>query len=268
MRSGSAGASWASSPVRTGNPAARTVTALAPGLPGVRGKHVHAIWQILREYFVPFLQATGLTLQLTAVSLLLATVIGLVFAFFKLSGSPVLRLVAQVYTTVIRGTPLIVQLMFLYFGITSILVLSSFWAGSIALAIHAGAYIAEIFRGSIQSIDAGQLEAARSLGMSYGLAMYRIILPQAIRRAIPPLANQFIIGLKDSSLVAYLGVPELYGSALAAQAENFMPFETYLVAGLYYLALVFLFSVITARIEARLNRGIGGIGRDSRQEFA
>lgn len=226
------------------------------------------IAEVLADYFLTFLRATGLTIRLTAVSLSLAVVIGLIFAFFKLSSSRVLQFVANAYTTIIRGTPLIVQLMFLYFGITSIVVLSSFWAGSIALAIHAGAYIAEIFRGAIQSIDAGQLEAARSLGMSYSLAMRRIILPQAVRRAIPPLANQFIIGLKDSSLVAYLGVQELYGTALLAQAENFKPFETYLVAGLYYLALVFVFSLIADRVEARLNRGMGGIGRAARQESA
>lgn len=226
------------------------------------------IAEVFAEYFITFLRATGLTIRLTAVSLSFAVVIGLVFAFFKLSRSRVLQFLSNAYTTVIRGTPLIVQLMFLYFGITSIVVLNSFWAGSIALAIHAGAYIAEIFRGAIQSIDTGQLEAARSLGMSYGLAMRRIILPQAVRRAIPPLANQFIIGLKDSSLVAYLGVQELFGSALLAQAENFKPFETYLVAGLYYLALVLVFSLVADRVEARLNRGMGGIGRASRQESA
>src|SRR5680860_1076600 len=189
------------------------------------------MWQILGEYFVPFLEATGVTLKLTAVSLMMAVGIGLIVAFMKISKNRGLRAIAYVYITVIRGTPLIVQLMFLYFGITAIVVLSSFWAGSLALAVHAGAYVAEIFRGSIQSIDRGQMEASRSLGVSHWKSMRLVILPQAFRRAIPPLGNQFIIGLKDSSLVAYLGVAELYGTALSAQAENFMPFETYVVAG-------------------------------------
>lgn len=218
-----------------------------------------AIYEIFMENAVAFLQATIVTLKLTFVSLLLAMLIGLVFAFFKISGNRVLYGIAQLYITVIRGTPLIVQLMFLYFGIIKIMVLPAFWAGSLALAIHAGAYIAEIFRGTIQSIDRGQMEAARSLGMSYSLAMRRIILPQAFKRAIPPLGNQFIIGLKDSSLVAYLGVAEIYGTALYAQAENFQPFETYLVAGCYYLVLVIIFTFLVHKLESKLNveNGVG-----------
>ena len=217
---------------------------------------MHDIYTVLQEHFFPFLKATGITLQLTSISLALAMVIGLVIALFKLSNSLILNSIAKAYIGVIRGLPLIVQLMFLYFGIVKLVALSSFWAGSLALAIHAGAYVAEIFRGSIESIDAGQTEAARSLGMNSWKTMTLIILPQAFRRAIPPLGNQFIIGLKDSSLVAYLGVNELFGAALSAQAENFMPFETYLVAGLYYLILVLIFSVLVNLLERHLNQGI------------
>ncbi len=226
------------------------------------------MWEILQEHFVPFLNATGMTLKLTAVSLMLAMVLGLVVAFLKLSRHRALNWVAHVYIAVIRGTPLIVQLMFLYFGITSIVVLSSFWAGSLALAIHSGAYVAEIFRGTIQSIDKGQMEAARSLGVSHWKAMRLVILPQAFRRAVPPLGNQFIIGLKDSSLVAYLGVAELYGAALSAQAENFQPFETYMVAGLYYLVLVLIFTVVVQRLESRLDKANSGRKRDTRTRIA
>lgn len=226
------------------------------------------MWEILQEHFVPFLNATGMTLKLTAVSLMLAMVIGLVVAFLKLSRHRALNWVAHVYIAVIRGTPLIVQLMFLYFGITSIVVLSSFWAGSLALAIHSGAYVAEIFRGTIQSVDKGQMEAARSLGVSHWKSMRLVILPQAFRRAVPPLGNQFIIGLKDSSLVAYLGVAELYGAALSAQAENFMPFETYMVAGLYYLVLVLIFTVLVQRLESRLDKANSGRQRDTHTRIA
>lgn len=214
-----------------------------------------ALIEIGTEYAVPFAEATLVTLRLTAVSLGLAVVIGLVIALFKLSRNRVLNLIANAYIGVIRGLPLIVQLMFLYFGIVQIVRLSSFWAGSLALAVHAGAYVAEIFRGSIQSIDHGQTEAARSLGMSQAKTYRLIVLPQAFRRAIPPLGNQFIIGLKDSSLVAYLGVQELFGQALSAQAENFQPFETYLVAGMYYLVLVLIFSMLVNRLERGLSKG-------------
>lgn len=189
--------------------------------------------------------------------------LGLGAAFLKISRRRWLNALANAYIGVVRGTPLIVQLMFLYFGITAFVVLDRFWAGAAALAVHAGAYIAEIFRGAIQSIDRGQMDAARALGMPYGMAMRLIILPQAFRRAVPSLGNQFIIGLKDSSLVAYLGVPELYGTALSIQAENFLPFETYLVAGAHYLVLVLLFTALVHRLEARLDQGNGGLRRDS-----
>lgn len=211
-----------------------------------------SLWLVVDMHFFAFLRATGITLQLTVVSLAFAVVIGLVFAFLKLSRNPIANLLANAYIGIVRGTPLIVLLMFLYFGISSIVVLTSFWAGSLALAIHAGAYVAEIFRGAIQSIDNGQHEAARSLGMSSRLSMRLIILPQAFRRAIPPLGNQFIIGLKDSSLVAFLGVSEIYSTAMTAAAANFKPFETYLVAGLYYLVLVLIFTVLVHRLEAKL----------------
>ncbi len=211
------------------------------------------IYEIFMENLSAFMAAMVVTLKLTVVSLVLAMFIGLLIAFFKISGNRLLYSIAQLYITVIRGTPLIVQLMFLYFGIIELVILPAFWAGSLALAIHAGAYIAEIFRGTIQSIDRGQMEAARSLGMSYPLAMRRIIMPQAFKRAIPPLGNQFIIGLKDSSLVAYLGVPEIYGTALYVQAENFNPFQTYLVAGFYYLVLVIIFTFLVNKLENKLN---------------
>lgn len=164
---------------------------------------------ILLSTYNVFLTATVLTLKLTVTSLIIGSGIGLVFAFCRISNNKYLQYFAHIYIGVIRGTPLIVQIAILYFGMTSIITFSQFWAGSLALAINGGAYIAEIFRGAIQSVDRGQMEAARSLGMTYGLSIRRIILPQAFKRAIPPLGNQFIIGLKDSSLVAYVGMSEL-----------------------------------------------------------
>ncbi|RNB89647.1 amino acid ABC transporter permease [Brevibacillus fluminis] len=212
-----------------------------------------SIADIFLTHGLEFLKAAWTTITLTAVSLAMASVIGLIFAFFKVSGIVVLQKIADTYIFIVRGMPLIVQVMFLYYGISSVIVLNDFTAGALALGIHSGAYIAEIFRGSIQSIDRGQMEAARSLGMPYGLAMRKVILPQAFKRAIPPLGNQFIIGLKDSSLVAYIAVTELFNHALSAQAENYMPFETYFVVGMYYLALVAIFSLLLNRLEKRLD---------------
>ncbi|WP_027415970.1 amino acid ABC transporter permease [Aneurinibacillus terranovensis] len=200
-----------------------------------------------------FLPATVLTLQLTITSLVLGIVIGLIFSFFRLSNNKMLNYLSTLYLAVVRGTPLIVQIAILYFGISSVVTLSQFWAGALALAIHSGAYIAEIFRGSIQSVDRGQVEAARSLGMSYPLTMRRVVLPQAFKLAIPPLGNQFIIGLKDSSLVAYVGMQDLWGSGLSEAASNFQQLTTYIVVGLYYFALVLAFSYFVTKLEARFD---------------
>nr|WP_263324049.1 amino acid ABC transporter permease [Neobacillus sp. Marseille-Q6967] len=208
---------------------------------------------ILSEHGIAFLKASWMTISITAVSLLIATIIGIVFAGFKISSIKLLNRIADFYIGIIRGTPLIVQIMFLYYGIANFVMLDSFTAGALALGIHTGAYIAEIFRGAVQSIDKGQMEAARSLGMSYSLSMRRIIFPQAFKRSIPSLANQFIIGLKDSSLVAYIAVTDLYNTALSVQGENYMPFETYFVVGLYYLVIVIIFTKFSNMIEKKLD---------------
>ncbi|MGP5310346.1 amino acid ABC transporter permease [Vreelandella alkaliphila] len=202
--------------------------------------------------FPGFLQATWVTLRITGISLFLALILGLIFALMKVSGLRSLGTIYNGYVGIIRGTPLIVQIMWLYFGITNIIVLSAFWAGTIALAIHSGAYIAEIFRGSIQSVDRGQTEAAQSLGMKHGLAMRRIILPQAFKHAIPSLGNQFIIGLKDSSLVAFIGITEIFSLSMDNAAVTFKQLEFYTIAGLYYLVMVILFTYLLSHLENRM----------------
>lgn len=200
-----------------------------------------------------FLDATVITLQLTAVGVVLGCLLGLFFALLKLSKAKPLQMIANFYITVIRGTPLIVQIMFLYFGITEIITLSNFWAGAIALGVHNGAYIAEIFRGAIQGVDKGQTEASFSLGMTKSQTMKRIVFPQALRRSIPPLGNQFIIALKDSSLVYVIGVAELFSLANREAAQSFQPFETYLIVGLYYLVLVMIFTYLLRWYENKLD---------------
>jgi len=211
------------------------------------------IVQIFLDTYDVFISAALLTLRLTITSLIIGCLIGLIVAFLRISSNKWLNKLATIYIGLIRGTPLIVQIAILYFGIASVVTFSQFWAGAIALAIHNGAYIAEIFRGSIQSIDKGQMEAARSLGMSYPLAMRRIILPQAFKFSIPPLGNQFIIGLKDSSLVAYVGMSDLWGSGLSEAASNYRQLDTYMVVGIYYLALVLIFSYLLRKLERRMD---------------
>ena len=211
------------------------------------------IVDILLDNYGLFLQASGLTLKLTVTSLVFGAVIGLFFALLRISKNKWLNALADIYIGIIRGTPLIVQIAILYFGIASFVTLSQFWAGSIALAVHNGAYIAEIFRGAIQGIDKGQMEAGRSLGMSYPSTMKEIILPQAFKLSIPSLGNQFIICLKDSSLVAYVGMSDLWGVGLSEAASNYRQLETYAVVGLYYLVIVMAITFLLKKLERRLN---------------
>ncbi|MFZ5644315.1 MAG: amino acid ABC transporter permease [Bacillota bacterium] len=208
------------------------------------------------QYFINsypfFLKAAAVTVELTAAALAIGVVIGLTFAMMKISGKKSLRYIADTYITLIRGTPLIVQLFAIYFGLSALVDFGSFWSAAIALAVHNGAYIAEIFRGGIESIERGQMEAARSLGMNYLLAMRRIILPQAFRRIVPPLGNQFIIGLKDSSLAAFVTMDELFGVSMQLASTHYAELQFYTIAGLYYLSLIVMFTVLVNLLEKRL----------------
>lgn len=198
-----------------------------------------------------FLKGMLLTFQLTIVSIFIAIFIGLFFAFLKISKVRMLEWIADAYIFLVRGTPLVVQIFVFYFGLTS-LNISQFWSVILGLAFHNGAYIAEIFRGSIQSIDKGQMEAGRSLGMSVKLTMRRIILPQAFRRALPPLGNQFIIALKDSSLASFIGMYELFNVATTYGSNNYDYMTYLLIVAVYYLVLVLFFSILVGMVEKRM----------------
>ncbi|KOR81195.1 cystine transporter permease [Bacillus sp. FJAT-21352] len=200
-----------------------------------------------------FIRAMLLTLELTVVSILVGIVIGLLFALLKISNIKILTRISDTYVFLVRGTPLIVQIFILYFGISNLFLLPDFWAASLALAFHNGAYISEILRGTIQSIDKGQMEAGRSLGMSNSLTLRRIILPQAFRRALPPLGNQFIIGLKDSSLAAFISMNELFNVATTLGSNNFDEMTYLLIVAVYYLILVAFLTIIVNLFEKKLS---------------
>lgn len=210
----------------------------------------HVFEQLIESYPV-FLKGMFLTLQVTVVAILIAVFIGLLFAFLKISGKTLLVKIADLYIYLVRGTPLIVQIFVFYFGLSA-LNISMFWSVTLGLAFHNGAYIAEIFRGAIQSIDSGQMEAGQSLGMSRILTMRRIILPQAFRRAIPPLGNQFIIGLKDSSLAAFIGLNELFNVSTTLGSNNFDYMTYLLIVAIYYLILVLIFTILVGMLEKKL----------------
>ena len=190
-----------------------------------------------------FFQGMLLTLELTGVAIFISLFIGLFFALVRLSPQKILKSLAGLYIWLVRGTPLIVQIFVLYFGLTKIVQIPSFWAASLALAFHNGAYIAEIFRGSIESINKGQYEAGLSLGMTPTLTFRRVILPQAFRRSLPSLGNQFIIALKDSSLAAFISMNELFNVATTQGSNNFDQMTYLLICAFYYLVLVLILSL-------------------------
>lgn len=205
--------------------------------------------------FIPFLlQAALVTLELSIVSIILGLLLGLVAALMKISNVKPLVWIADFYIWVIRGTPMLVQLFLVYFGLPQVgIELGPFTAGVIALGINSGAYIAEIYRGGMLSIPKGQTEAAQSLGMSYATIMKRIILPQAVRVSIPALGNQAISMLKDSSLASLVTVSELMMVSQRFAATNYAFIEFYITAALLYLFLTTIFSFILKKIEYRLS---------------
>jgi glutamine transport system permease protein len=200
------------------------------------------------------MRGVHLTIILTLGGLFFGFVIGVFFGLMKISKSSPLRKLAGFYIEIIRGTPMLVQAMFLYFGLPMAvgMRIPPVVAGVIVIAINSGAYIAEIVRGAVQSIDSGQFEAGRSIGLTRGQTMRYVIWPQAFKRMIPPLGNQFIISLKDTSLLMVIGVSELMRTGQEITAVNFRAFEVYLTVGLVYLAMTLTIARVLRIVEKRL----------------
>ncbi|MGE4485232.1 MAG: amino acid ABC transporter permease [Oscillospiraceae bacterium] len=205
------------------------------------------------KYFNIFIPAAIMTIEVTAAGILIGIILGLFFSLLRISKYPILNIPAKAYIWIIRGTPLLLQLWLIYYGFVNILLIDSLPAAFIALGIHNGAYIAEIFRGAIVSVDRGQREAGISLGMTKWKVMRRIILPQAFKRAVPALSNQFIIALKDSSLASTIAVPELLLKAKQIGSSNYRYMELLAVAGVYYLIMTSILTIIASAIERRLS---------------
>jgi His/Glu/Gln/Arg/opine family amino acid ABC transporter permease subunit len=210
-------------------------------------------FDFLGTYFPYFLKGALVTVEVTVCGLLLGLVLGVVAALMNISKIPGLTWLGRLYTWVIRGTPLLVQIMIIYEGLPQIGInLTGFVSGVLALGINSGAYIAEIVRAGILSIDPGQMEAAESLGMRYGLAMRRIIFPQAYRRLLPPLVNEFVALLKDSSLVSTMSLTELMRVGQQISSNLLLPMQAYITAALFYLVMTSVIVLISSRIERRL----------------
>ncbi len=206
------------------------------------------------EYAPIFIKATWVTLSLTAVALVFAGILGAGVAAMAMSRIKPLKWLAAGFIGLIRGTPLIAQLFLLYFGMTSIVLLDAFWAGAIALGVHNSAYIAEIIRSGFQSVPKGLVEAARSLGMSRERTLRRVQAPLAFRTILPVLGSQFIIAVKDSSLVAFIGLTELFRTAQNTAAATYKPLSTYAIVSVYYLAIVLVLTAVVNRMEKRMGQ--------------
>ena len=218
---------------------------------------------IIQNYSGMLWAALGKTLLLTLLSLLFAMVIGMIFALMNVSKSRVLNCIGTVYVDAVRGVPLIVLAYFIYFGIPAgaqMLGFSNFrfsalQGGTIALAMNCGAYMAEIIRAGIQSVDKGQMEASRSLGLTYGKSMRLIIIPQAVKTIIPSIINQFIITLKDTSILSVIGFPELTNMGKTISGNTFKVLQTWAIVAIFYMMVIITLSKIAKRIERSVNRG-------------
>lgn len=199
------------------------------------------------------LNATLITIELTLLAIFFGTMIGLFVALIKISQKKPLVLIGTMYTWIFRGMPLLVQLFIIYYGLPSVgIEFTAHQAAIIGLSLCGGAYIAEIIRAGIQSIDKGQMEAAYSLGMSWQQAMFRVIIPQSFKRLIPPMGNEFITLLKDTALVAVISMGELLRAAQTQASATFKPFEMYITAGIIYLILTTVFTLAFRSIEKKL----------------
>jgi polar amino acid transport system permease protein len=230
-----------------------------------KGRYVY-LGETIASYtkWKPGLLVIGLwiTLKLSVIATILGVTIGIIGGLTRISTNPALKWITIGYVELIRGSPLMVQILLWYFVIGTVVNdmlagfgmrrLPAFWYGVASLACFAGAYVTEIVRSGIQSIHRGQTEAARSLGMTYGQSMRYIILPQALRRILPPLAGQFISLIKDSSLLGIIAIRELTKAAREAVSASLQPFEVYFLLMALYLVLTFSLSMVVQRMEKRM----------------
>ena len=227
----------------------------------------HVFWQRIFHPDHQFVLALWRTIYISVCAQVLGVVLGLIAALMRMSRLRPLRLLSGLYVLVFRGTPVIVQIFFVYFGVNLLFgfdvipravnfglfqMNGAAFAGILALGINEGAYMREIIRAGIDSIDPGQMEAAKSLGMRNRLAMRRIILPQAARVIVPPLGNEFNNMMKTSSLIFFIGVTELFGDAEIRYSRDFLPAEYFVAVAFWYLVLTTAWTFIQAAIERRL----------------
>ncbi|MBR3243050.1 MAG: amino acid ABC transporter permease [Parasporobacterium sp.] len=217
--------------------------------------------QILSKYGLLLLEAMGQTLLLALLGLVFGSILGVIFGLLSVVKNKACNIISTIYVNLIRGVPMIVLAFFVYLGVPYALnqffhagvTLTALTAGTICLALNCGAYMAEIIRAGIQSIDPGQMEAARSLGLTYWRGMFRVVLPQAIKNMIPSIVNQFIITLKDTSILSVIGFPELVNKAQNVIAITFKSFQVWAIVGVMYLIVILVLQRVAKILERKLN---------------
>lgn len=219
--------------------------------------------QILSTYSPMLLTAMGQTLLLALCGLFFGCILGVIFGLASVVDNKIANAISKIYVNLIRGVPMIVLAFFVFYGVPyglkaipgTNIIFSALQAGTICLALNCGAYMSEIIRAGIQAIDKGQMEAARSLGMTYWKAMFRVVLPQAIKNMIPSIVNQFIITLKDTSILSVIGFPELVNKAQNVIAITFKSFQVWTIVAVMYLVVILILQQVANALERRLSRG-------------
>lgn len=221
-----------------------------------------SLWETFQAAWPLLFNGLQMTIFVTVVSLILALLLGIVVCLLKLTNNKVLNAIIGFYIWIIRGTPMLVQGFYIYFAMPQIIQLATgsnfrisvVTATLVTMTLNAGAYISEIFRGSIQSVDKGQMEAARCLGVSYLSSMVSIVIPQAIRICLPSLVNQVIITLKDSTIMYALGLPEIMNQAKVYVGRTFDSFATYTLVALIFLAITSVLMIASSALEKRIRK--------------
>ncbi len=215
---------------------------------------------VLKQAWPMLMQGLKLTVEISLISIAIGMVIGLVSCLMGLSKLKILNAISAVYVWIIRGTPMIVQAFIVYYGIPIIVqqfnpafVISEFLAGVITLSLNAGAYLSEIFRSGIQAVDNGQVEASRSLGIPSGKTMFKVVLPQAFKITIPSIVNQFIITIKDTSILSVISLAELCNQAKQYSASTYRFFEVYIIIGVLYLIIISLLMILSKYVEKKVS---------------
>ena len=215
---------------------------------------------LLKNNYKQLLSGLGITLSLALISFAIAIVIGIIFGMFSVSPYKSLRLISEIFVDVIRGIPLMILAAFIFWGIPNFIEsltgqqspINDFVAGTIALSLNSAAYIAEIVRGGIKAVPIGQMEASRSLGISYSKTMRKIVLPQATKLMLPNFVNQFVIALKDTTIVSAIGLVELFQTGKIIIARNYQSFKMYAILAVFYLVIITLLTRLAKRLEKRI----------------